>query len=195
MSTDPGSRKYWGRVRRPPRDGYPRRSSLVEAFGQDIDGAADAVVLQGYSGRSTIVERALEFLDIAEWNGEPLADINGYRVQVQALAEPAAENILRVYLTPLLDRYVDFHRSCLIGWRHEAKAERQDAITVWLRAYDDGRRPIPYRVVQETRIGPSFSAYLGGDVVDDYLGQPGSRTAAWDNQASLYGYTTRRCAD
>ena len=83
---------------------------------------------------------------------------------------------------------MDFHRSCLIGWRFEAQAERQDAITVWLRASDKRTKliPIAYRVVQETRIGPSYSAYLGGDLVDDYLGQPGSQGTAWGNQAGPY---------
>lgn len=195
MSTnDPGNPKWWGRVRQET----PPPSTLVGAFGEKIDGAADAIVLQGYSGRSTIVERAREFLDIAERNGEKKADIDKYRANLKDLAEPASENILRIYLTPRLDRYVDFHRSCLIGWRYEAKAERQDAITVWLKASDDTLAPIPYRVVQETRIGPSFSAYLGGDLVDDYLGQPGLQGAAWDNQAGPYAggkYTTPRCGE
>jgi hypothetical protein len=151
-----------------------------------VDGAGDAIVLRGYSGGSTIIERAVELLEIARRNGDPEEEIDRIKEQVQNLA-PAAEHILRIYLTPRLDCYVDFHRTCLVGWRYEAKAERQDAITVWLRAYDDGLVPIPYRVVQETRIGPSFDAYLGGDLIDDYLGQAGSVSTAWGDQSAAFG--------
>ena len=185
MSTNPGDSDYWGRVRR-PAEGLPPPSTLVGAFGKNVDGAADAIVLRGYSGGSTIIERALELLEIARRNGDDETEIDKIKSQVKTL-EPAAKNILRIYLTPRLDCYVDFHNTCLIGWRYEAKAERQDVITVWLRAYDNARVPIPYRVVQETRIGPSFDAYLGGDLIDDYLGQPGSVSTAWGDQSSVFG--------
>ena len=64
------------------------------------------------------------------------------------------------------------------------RPERQDTFTVWLRVFERAAQvPIPYRVVQETRIGPSFAAYLGGDLIDDYLGQPGSASSAWGDQS------------
>jgi len=185
MSTRPGKRPdFDGRVRVPSVDGFPAPSSLVEAFHGDQDSAADAIVLRGYAGPSTIVERILEFLNIAERNGLPPAEIQGIRKEIRALAKRAAEhNPLRIYLTPRLDRYVDFHPSSLVGYRYEPKAERQDAVTVWLKAYDARDLPIPYRVVQETRIGPSFAAYLGGELVDDYLEQSGPTNTAWGEQA------------
>jgi hypothetical protein len=197
----PGEQNYWGRVRRPAQDGYPGRSSLVKAFGDNVEAATDAIVLQGYAGRSTIVERAREFLDVAKRNQENAEAIEAVKGKLDALIGPAAD-ILRIYLTPRLDRYVDFHKSCLIGWRFEAKAERQDAITVWLRSVDKTEpnpAPIAYRVVQETRIGPSSSAYLGGALLDDYLNQSGTQSSAWGTQSGLYGgggkKTTPTCGD
>ena len=196
-SNIPDDPKYWGRVRDPlvKDDGYPPNSTLVDAFGQKVDRATDAIVLRGYSGTSTIVERAREFLTIAKNNGVKAADIK----TVNDLLDPLdkhADDIQRIYLTPRLDRYVDFHKTCLLAWRYEAKSDRQDAVTVWLRAYYDGARvPIPYRVIQETMLGPSSSAYLGGDLVDDYLGQPGTQDTAWGNQAGPYKSTTRRCGE
>ena len=163
-----------------------------------MNGAADAIVLQGYAGRSTIVERALEFLDDCEEERRARQRQTAGK-KVRTLKGPAGD-IRRIFLTARLDRYVDFHKSCLIGWRYEAKADRQDAITVWLRAVDKSAGvPIAYRVVQETRIGPSSSAYLGGALVDDYLGQPDSQSSAWGTQAGLYGgggkRTTPLCGD
>ncbi len=197
MSTNyPDEEGWWGRVRLVAKDPLPS-STLVDAFGDDVEGAADAIVLRGYAGQSTIVERALEFIAIAKKNGDT-ASVKGLAKKVRALKDPAGD-VRRIYLTPRLDRYVDFHRSCLIGWRYELKAERQDTITVWLKAVDKLGVPIPYRVVQETRIGPSFSTYLGGALVDDYLGQPGSQSSAWGTQAGLYGgggkRTTPLCGD
>jgi hypothetical protein len=49
----------------------------------------------------------------------------------------------------------------------------------------DGR-PIPYKVIQETNIVPTFGGYLGGDLIDDYLGGSGSASGAWGDQA-LFG--------
>jgi len=92
----------------------------------------------------------------------------------------------RIYLTPQLDTYVDFHFNDMIAYRREPRAERRDTYTVWLRALSRGQ-PIPYRVVQETTIGLTFNAYLGGDLVDDYLGQPGSVSTAWGEQSSALG--------
>ena len=82
----------------------------------------------------------------------------------------------RLYLTPRLDRYVDFHRSSLIAWRQEPKAERQDACTVWLRVVREGRAgsdPLP--AGQETILVPSFATWIGGELVDDYLDQSAAR--------------------
>jgi hypothetical protein len=94
----------------------------------------------------------------------------------------------RLYLTPSLDRYVDFHLSSLLAYRREPSAERQDMVTVWLRLFETGGRvPVPYRVVEVTNIGPSFAAYLGGDLIDDYLGQSGSGSSAWGDQSAVYG--------
>ena len=95
---------------------------------------------------------------------------------VRLLGRLAEEHIpWRLYLTPRLDQYVDFHFNSIAGYRHEPKAERQDACTVWLRLFEQGSvNPIPYRVVHVTLLGPSFAQWVGGDLVDDYLGQPGS---------------------
>ena len=138
------------------------------------------IVVRGYAGRSTIVQRALEFLDIAEDNDEPLNEVRRYRQQVRDLEDAATQGIFRIYLTPRLDRYLDFHRSCLVGWRLEANTQRQDVVTVWLRAYDKRKRlPIRYRVVDEAIIGPSSAVYLGGELLDDLLSQPAEQSSAW----------------
>ncbi len=194
---DPGDPRWAGRVRG-PGDPPPPPSTLVGALEGEVD-AADAIVLQGYSGRSTIVARALEFLDIAERNGGNRFNLRAYRNLIAPLAQLAQANILRIYLTPRLDRYVDFHRSCLLGWRYEASTARQDAITVWLRAVDDNRAPIPYRMIQETKIGPSYAAYLRGALLDDYLGQPSSQSSVWGSQAGPYAggkwWSTAKCGE
>jgi hypothetical protein len=51
-------------------------------------------------------------------------------------------------------------------------------------------------VVQETVLGPSFAQWVGGDLIDDYLGQPGSGSTAWGDQSSPFGgggITGRKC--
>jgi hypothetical protein len=113
---------------------------------------------------------------------------------VRLLAAPHVA--LRLYLTPSLDRYVDFHRSSLLAYRREPRPERRDTFTVWLRVFETGSQmPIPYRVVQETVIGPSFATYLGGELIDDYLEQPGS-SSAWGDQAVFGGkpWSGTKCA-
>jgi hypothetical protein len=94
----------------------------------------------------------------------------------------------RLYLTPLLDRYVDFHLSSLLAYRSEPTRERYDMVTVWLRIFEEASQvTVPYRVVQVTNIGPSFAAYLGGDLIDDYLGPSGTGGSAWGDQSSVFG--------
>jgi hypothetical protein len=94
----------------------------------------------------------------------------------------------RLYLTPRLDCYVEFHETSLLAVRREPSPARQDTVTVWLRAFEQGKRqPIPYRMVQETILGPSFTAYLGGDLIDDYLGQSDGSSTAWADQSAVFG--------
>ena len=89
----------------------------------------------------------------------------------------------RLYLTPRLDTYVDFHRSSLLAYRREAKSDRQDACTVWLRVFEQGAQvPIPYRLVTETTLVPSFATWINGQLVDDYGGESASG-GAWGDQA------------
>ena len=109
----------------------------------------------------------------------------------------------RLYLTPRLDRYVDFHRSSLLAWRQEPKTERQDACTVWLRVFEMGAQvPILYRLVTETTLVPSFATWVSGQLIDDYA-EAGGAGSAWGDQTSgLHGTgktclrgTTRLCMD
>ena len=79
---------------------------------------------------------------------------------------------------------MDVHLADMIAFRREPKAERRDTCTVWLRAFTEGK-PAVYRVIQETRLGPTFSAYLGGDLIDDYLDQPGFGSSAWGSQSGM----------
>jgi hypothetical protein len=109
--------------------------------------------------------------------------------QLKAVEERALPHVpLRLFLTPSLDRYVDFHSSSVLAVRREPRPERTDTFTVWLRVFQQGTQvPIPYRVIHETVLGPSFAAYLGGDLIDEYLGQPDTVTTAWGDQSSLFG--------
>jgi hypothetical protein len=173
----PGDRRYFGRVRRARLP----RSSLVVRFQGNMDQAAEAVVLRGYAGNTTNVDRAIEFLRVAERNGQavPAQD----QAAVEALRGMEEEHLARIYLTPRLDRYVDFHRSCVLAWRREAKSDRQDMFTVWLRRYDDDNVAITYRAIDEAIIGAAPATYLGGDLLDDFLDQASSQTGAWGAQA------------
>ena len=102
----------------------------------------------------------------------------------------------RLYLTPRLDRYVDFHRSSLIAWRQEPKTERRDACTVWLRVFEKGAQvPIPYRLVQETTLVPSFATWINGQFVDDYADESASGGAWADQSISGSNKTGPHCAN
>ena len=119
----------------------------------------------------------------------PVEDLQSLIRTLDSVKAEAERHIpWRLYLTPSLDRYVDFHRSSLLAYRQEPKTERKDTYTVWLRVFDDeGQVPVPYRVIQETNIGPSFAGYIGGDLIDDYLEQSGSSGRAWGDQTSVIG--------
>jgi hypothetical protein len=219
---------YPGRVEVPNRASPPQISSLVQALENRDERASETFVVRGYLGRSNLLERINEYLHRAEEaktdvmnpkdairalcallpdnDDEPLADeiadVNVVIGVVSALGGLAADHVpWRIYLTPRLDRYIDFHFDQMLAYRQEPKAESKDACTVWLRLYEPGRgdKPIPYRVVKVTNLVPSYAGYLGGDLVDDYLDQPGSQSSAWGTQAGLYGgggkYTTSRCTD
>ena len=176
----PGDAKYSGRVRSGKDDPLPV-SSLPDTFGELIGRAAEAVVLRGYAGKTTNVDRALEFMEIAERNGQDVAEKD--EQAVKKLRKLEEDSLARLYLTPRLDRYVDFHRSCVLAWRHEANSARQDMITVWLRRYDDGNVAITYRAIEEAVIGAAPAAYLGGELLDDALSQPTSQSSAWGSGA------------
>jgi SAP domain len=216
--------RYIGRVVVPNSDDPPSISSLVAAFEDRDERASEAIVLRGYLGRSNLLQRVVEYLGRAKGVAEnpdltprqalrnlceslpgddddplpPEVDIDWFIGTVDLLGEWAKTHIpWRLYLTPRLDRYVDFHFNDMLAYRREPKAERQDACTVWLRLFEKGGRvPTPYRVVQVTNLGPSYAGWLGGELVDDYLDQPGGFSTAWDNQAGPYAkYTTPRCGE
>jgi hypothetical protein len=182
----------------------PLKSTLADAFFAKDDLLAEAVVLRGYLGRSPILQRATQYLQTAKeakvQAGEDTAGLDGLLAGLAAVAEGAEPHVpWRIYLTARLNRYVDFHLSALLAWRQEPKTERRDTCTVWLRGYTPQRVPWSYRIVEETVIGPTFATYLGGDLVDDYLGQPGASDSAWAGTSSLYAGgkigTTPRCAE
>ena len=81
--------------------------------------------------------------------------------------------VRRIYLTPRLDRYVDFHRNCLShgGTRRGGPAGHGHGLAPALR--QQSTSPSPIVAIDETMIGASSSTYLGGDLLDDYLGQAG----------------------
>lgn len=182
------------------QDGDPvPSSSLAEAFHNAApgEGPADALVLRGYLGRSDILDRIEDYLQrvkaIPGESGEATDTMIQLVIDRVNAIKPGVESLipLRLYLTPNLDRYVDFHRSSVLAVRREPRKEREDTFTVWLRIFqndDKGRiTPIPYRVIHETNIGPSFAGYLGGDLVDDYLGGAGSSGGAWGDQTGVLG--------
>jgi hypothetical protein len=207
-----------GHVEIPNPEDPPPLSSLVEAFENRADRASDAIVLRGYLGRSTLLYRVVQYLERAgaaeapDADREDLAPAEVRRRLREAL--PADDNAplpeididlligvvnllgdvgerhipWRLYLTPQLDTYVDFHFNSMLAYRQEPKAERHDACTVWLRLFEPGDpNPIPYRVVHETLLGPSFAQWVGGELVDDHLAQAGSVSTAWGDQSSLFG--------
>jgi hypothetical protein len=178
-NTVPGDPLYYGRVR--PGTDPLKTSTLVDQFQANIGKAAEAVVLRGYTGNTTNVDRALEFMKIAERNGQPVAEKD--EQAVKDLRELEDANLARIYLTPRLDRYVDFHRSCLLAWRYEANSLRQDMVTVWLKRYDNDNVAITYRAIEEAVIGAAPAAYLGGELLDDALSQPTSQSSAWGSGA------------
>jgi hypothetical protein len=175
-----GDALYAGRVRLGKDDPLPE-STLVARFGDRIGRAAEAVVLRGYAGKTTNVDRALEFMEVAARNHQPVAKKD--EDAVEALRQLEEDSLARLYLTPRLDRYVDFHRTCVLAWRHEANSARQDMITVWLRRYDDENVVITYRAIEEAVIGAPPAAYLGGELLDDALSQPTSESSAWGSGA------------
>jgi hypothetical protein len=147
-------------------------------------------------------ERAKELASML--SGAELVELRQLKTSLQALERLAKPHLpWRLYLTPRLDRYVDFHHSSLIAWRREPKADRQDASTVWLRVFERGAQvPILYRLVTETNLTPSFATWINGQYVDNYSDE-GSSGSAWGDQTSglhgtgktcLHG-TTRLCMD
>lgn len=167
----------------------PPTSSLAEAFSARDGLLSEAVILRGYLGRSSILQRATQYLSAAkqaEEEGErDTAVIDELLRHLDAVRDIAKPHIpWRLHLTPSLDRYVDFHQNSLLAWRQEPKVERQDTYTVWLRGFSFERIPLSYRIVQETLIGPTFSTYIGGELVDDYLGRESGGTA-WGNQSGM----------
>jgi hypothetical protein len=171
-------------------EGTPPISSLVRALDAE-ELLEEALVLRGYLGRSNIVERATQYLDRAKDAAEDDAEkrtIEDLKTQLRKAAAQAEKHVpWRLYLTPRLDRWVDFHESDLIAWRPEVKPDRKDAYTVWLRVFTGEQKPIPYRLIHETRIGPTFGAYLSGELIDDYLDQSGSASTAWGDQSAAFG--------
>jgi hypothetical protein len=213
-SRDAAAVNYPGRVERPNPDEPPRISSLVRIFDGQADRASDAIVLRGYLGRSNLLERARAYLERAKPHGSfkvNPADLEKLKTAVRDLPDGGELELnslieiikivgdlaksqipWRLYLSPGLDSFVDFHFSDMLAYRHEPKTEHRDASTVWLRLYADpssgaGQVPIPYRVVHESMLGPSFAQWVGGELIDDYLGQPGSVSTAWGDQSSVFG--------
>jgi hypothetical protein len=220
---EPAAENYPGLVKRPDPADPPRISSLVRVFDGQADRASEAIVLRGYLGRSNILERADAYLKranpdtLVELDRDDLAKLKTAVEQlpddgqlelkhliaiVKIVGDLAKSQIpWRLYLSPGLDSFVDFHFNDMLAYRHEPRTDHRDASTVWLRLYADpssgpGQVPIPYRVVQETVLGPSFAQWVGGDLIDDYLGQPGSGSTAWGDQSSPFGgggITGRKC--
>jgi hypothetical protein len=120
-----------------------------------------------------------------------VVDINSLLQSLDSIKTTVAQHIpWRLYLTPRLDRYVDFHRSSLIAWRQEPRAERQDACTVWLRVFEKGAQiPIPYLLRHETTLVPSFATWINGQLVDDHPDESASG-GAWADQAISGSYKT-----
>jgi hypothetical protein len=152
----------------------------AQARGNSLNTPSDAPYdpPKNYFGNQVRTEQAVADAEIASI--EHLIDALD---QVTPTAEPHVP--WRIYLTPALNRYVDFHLFSLLAWRQEPKTERKDTFTVWLRAFSTRGQPLPYRVIEETQVGPTFSTYLGGDLVDDFLGDSGTSGGAWGG--GMYG--------
>jgi hypothetical protein len=157
------------------------QARAIEIFGEEA--RAEALARGAEAGEADAKAQQTSEAPDAEITG-----IGSLITALQGVMEKAEPHVpWRLYLTPRLDTYVDFHRSSLLAYRREAKAERQDACTVWLRIFEDGGRdPIPYRVIHETILGPSFAIWLGGESVDDSFGDSSSGSA-WGDQASVFG--------
>jgi hypothetical protein len=136
------------------------------------------------AGAKDLVAEARGNAGNADKQIESIKDLLQKLEAVKKNAEPHVP--WRIYLTPALNRYVDFHLSSLLAWRQEPKTERRDTFTVWLQGFTDGQ-PVPYRIVEESLIGPTFSTYLGGDLIDDFLADSASSSSAWGDQSAVYG--------
>lgn len=170
-----------GDVRCVNSEGYeqpppPPTSTLVRAFEDRDRHAGDAIVLRGYLGRSDVLDEAIAFLEENK-QANPAEQARTTRSKCEKLIP------WRIYLTARLDRYVDFAWEDVLAWRPEGKDGR-DAYTVWLRRRTkDDDKPIRYVVVQKSNLGAGDFDYLGGELIDDYVGQPGSMSPVWDEQS------------
>ena len=184
----------------------PSLAAVVRGAADVIPAQARADMLEDslmrFPDRIADRERAKELASAL--SGAERAELRQLETSLVAMEKLAKPHLpWRLYLTPRLDRYVDFHHSSLIAWRREPKSDRQDASTVWLRVFEKGAQvPILYRLVTETNLTPSFATWINGQFVDNYT-EGGSSDSAWGDQTSgLHGTgrtclrgTTRTCLD
>jgi hypothetical protein len=132
---------------------------------------ADAIALRGYLGRSDIVDRLLSLL-------KPALSAADYSVISNVISPGSTlRDVIpwRIYLSPMLDRYVDFKWEDVLGWQKETEPDRDDAVTVWLRS------SVRYMVVE---IAPVVAAtgYVRGDLIEDYMKRSESQNVVWSEQ-------------
>jgi len=192
-------------------DNLPPSSPLANF----VTAPSDAIVVRGYLGRPDLgsaVELLKNALSDSAWlHTKVVNNLKGAVAGVELtpktlsdalekLAPPKDGKLVqdikklpdtvpwRVYLSPGLDRYIEFDYKNCLGWRHYDPDVDGDAYLVWLRGRDENGQPIQYYVVDQSPL-KSGTAYVTGALFDDYLSGPQSRNNAWNEQQYGGGLT------
>jgi hypothetical protein len=175
----------------------PPASTLVDALKDDERKPGETIVIRGYLGPSDVFDRAVAYVrklgtdDGINRNIKELAEkIDVVVADAESRRQLRERASLRIYLSPNLDRYVEFNwHEDVLAYRLEAHLDRGDAYTVWLRTRGPNNAPKQYEIVQTTPLVPPATGYIGGSLIDDYLLQSDSESVVWDGQ---YGPITGR---
>lgn len=150
----------------------------------------DAIVLRGYLVEQPIPRILNETAREGQQPGPRLFATKGQNpgnlnpdpdIPALVAAALAADNRLRLYLSPRFDRYVDFAEADKIT--ETSPTPDDNSVIVWLKPNRE------YWITTETRLDPS-AGFLRGELLQDYLGQS-DWNVAWDEQSPTGGRKRR----